>query len=684
MTELNFYQIFVELKEEADITEEIFIEILNTYEITIEEFEDYKDQQMEFTDQIINTLLKKENRNFHTISSKDNFTSLIEDASEEMKYLMYQPLNDHSRGHLGVGDILFSYRNGQFNNLDEALRTRGIYGMGIALSNPIKFSEEHSGRDDYKNYLIVVVYPFTLLEHLSVRDIQLNPNTINLTPYNGNRNDSLQFIPEREHYLSLLGMILTKNPHISEFISFMNLPVEESIIPDELWNSYNNENAEEDENIKEVTEETDIDYKLEFINWLRKKKKDVVRPKTVSNYVSALNTLENTWNANNETVKVKVWKDPYHLKNQIGRENIFSETYIRDLNNRQNNSQSAAINYYFNFLNELEKLYGINRIYFGAPGTGKSFSIQNFIQKNGLKNYTNKADHPNVFRTTFHPEYSYHDFVGQVMPVVIPVAEGSSETKIEYKFNPQIFTNALNYAIHNKVEPVFLILEEMSRANVASIFGDIFQLLDRDENGESEYRIDNPIIAREIWGEHTDKKIYLPKNLYIIGTVNTSDQNVFVMDTAFKRRFEFEYVDANEIAKDEQGEILNNFTFSFTDDEGQLNGLKFEWIDLYITLNQFITNKGEHGLGLTEDKQIGQFFIKFRANDEGYNYNQFLGKLLSYLWNDVQPISYSNVSIFKDELNNFSSLYKAASNNINVFSKAFLEQLINVKSENAN
>lgn len=672
MVDLNFYPLFVEIKDGGNITIEVFIELLNTYEITYEEFNIYKDKQLEFSERVIEILLKKENKNFHTISSKDDFNNLTDD-NWKMKYLTYQPLNVHSRGRLGVGDILYSYRTGQFKNLDDALKIRGIYGIGIALSNPIKYSNEYSGRDDYKNYLIVVVYPFALKNHLSVRDIQLNPKTINLTPYNGNRNDSLQYISEKDHYLTILSMILYKNPEIVKYMDLMNLPDKKSIIPDDYWM--------EGTIIKDLDADEEIDYKSEFKKWLLENTS--LKETTHGNYISSLKALQRVWNENEEN-KINVWRDPFYLKNKLGKDEIFNKSHIVELNDSksQKGAPSAAINHYFEFLDELEEIQGINRIYFGAPGTGKSFSMQKFIQENGLPHYTDKVDHPNVFRTTFHPEYSYHDFVGQVMPVVTPVVEGSSETKIEYKFNPQIFTQALSYAIHNKIKPVFLILEEMSRANVAAIFGDIFQLLDRDENGESEYRIDNAIIAKEIWGEKTDRKIYLPKNLYIIGTVNTSDQNVFVMDTAFKRRFEFEYIDANEIAKDDHGEVFNNFMFSFTDDDGQIDGLQFEWIDLYITLNQFITNKGEQGLGLSEDKQIGQFFIKFRDNNKEFNYNQFKGKLLSYLWNDVQPMSYSNVSIFKEEITNFSSLFKGANNKVNVFSKEFLTLLNRIKVEN--
>lgn len=325
---------------------------------------------------------------------------------------------------------------------------------------------------------------------------------------------------------------------------------------------------------------------------------------------------------------------------------------------------------------------GINRIYFGAPGTGKSYGIKDFIQENGIENYDDKASHPNVFRTTLHPEYGYHDFVGQVMPIVKKDEESGSSV-IEYEFSPQIFTKALERAfeVRGNGEPVFLILEEMSRANVAAVFGDLFQLLDRDEHGVSEYKIDNSLVAESIFGEERmDDKIYLPENIFLLGTVNTSDQNVYVMDTAFKRRFEFEYIPTDEMVAN-----LNNYTFTL-----KVNGepKQFTWLQLVPKLNAFIIKSEEQGgLGLSEDKQLGQFFIKFKEADpdetdeevfnqiEAYNYNQIKGKLLQYLWHDVKEASYSTHHLFREEVTSFSKLYSLAKNRDNFFSEQFLSSL---------
>lgn len=340
---------------------------------------------------------------------------------------------------------------------------------------------------------------------------------------------------------------------------------------------------------------------------------------------------------------------------------------------------------------------GINRIYFGAPGTGKSYGIKKFIRENGIPDYDDKMDHPNVFRTSLHPEFGYSDFIGQVMPVV-KKTDVIEEASITYEFTPQVFTKALKRAFEYEVinqEPVFLVLEEMSRSNVAAVFGDLFQLLDRDENGESEYRIDNSLISSHIFGKYTTNKIYIPKNFYILGTVNTSDQNVYVMDTAFKRRFEFNYLETSELAKDSKGNYLNDYKFILKNSLGQ--NIELTWIMLLQELNSFITTEEEKGgLGLPEDKQLGQFFIKFKdANPdltdeeiqkiEIYNYNQITGKLLQYLWSDVQEASYSNNRLFSEDVRNFGEIYRRAKLHMNFFSQNFIQKfdvkIIKVDSE---
>ena len=360
------------------------------------------------------------------------------------------------------------------------------------------------------------------------------------------------------------------------------------------------------------------------------------------------------------------------------------------------------------------EIKGINKMYFGAPGTGKSFSIKNFIYDEFKKDSTyqseewrkvfldDKRDNPNVFRTTLHPEFTYNDFVGQLQPK-------KNGTSITYDFVPKIFTQALTAAIRHPKSPIFLILEELSRANVAAVFGDIFQLLDRSTDGSSEYSIDNDSILqgieniyqsyviegtedeREVYLGYEDrgKKIFIPRNLFIIGTVNTSDQNVFVMDTAFKRRFEFDYIDANDVVYDEykdgqgvKGKEKNNFNIKLEGISSEIRELEINWIDLYRKLNSFITAKEDKGLGLSEDKQLGQFFLKFEEDtDDNKKVNdaQLYGKLLQYLWEDIKLASYSDKQLFDIDLDTFSQAYRRMKDGKNVFHQDFMNYTPNFK-----
>lgn len=304
-----------------------------------------------------------------------------------------------------------------------------------------------------------------------------------------------------------------------------------------------------------------------------------------------------------------------------------------------------------------------NKIYYGAPGTGKSFKIDDEELK-GVKE-------ENKFRITFHPDYTYNDFIGQLLPKVEKKETG--EDFITYDFKKGPFTIALEKAYKCPEEKIYLIIEEMSRGNCAAIFGDIFQLLDREKEETetkhkdwSRYFVDNDVIAKDI-KQITDNKIKIPSNLYILGTVNTSDQNVFVMDTAFKRRFEWEYVDTKP-KKDKDEKYLNNIDIELNAGDEKI---KTDWIKLYQCINKFISSKEKLGLG--EDKQIGQFFIEF----DGDNYKEKIkNKLLQYLWFDVQEISYKeDVSLFDKSIISFSDLYDKYGNDEKVFSEEFLNEL---------
>lgn len=240
---------------------------------------------------------------------------------------------------------------------------------------------------------------------------------------------------------------------------------------------------------------------------------------------------------------------------------------------------------------------GYNKIYYGIPGCGKSYYIENTV----LKDIDKDND---VFRTTFYLDYSNSDFIGQIYPVV-------KDGNVTYEPKPGPFTKALERALRNPGRMIYLVIEEINRGNAAAIFGDTFQLLDRlKENrddrviGDSEYPVANEFIegyfekVNETLEEDekikfTNNKIFIPHNLTLLATMNTSDQNVFPLDTAFKRRWDREKVmtDWNKV-----GDIKNLYV-PFTD---------ITWGKFATTINKkMLVDDGESDVSVSEDKQMG-------------------------------------------------------------------------------
>ena len=257
-------------------------------------------------------------------------------------------------------------------------------------------------------------------------------------------------------------------------------------------------------------------------------------------------------------------------------------------------------------------------IYFGAPGTGKSHKVREIIGE--------ETNLPNVFRTTFHPDTDYASFVGCYKPSMRPTSKEEKtltgkDEEIVYTFVPQVFTDAYVYAYKHPAETTYLVLEEINRGNCAQIFGDLFQLLDR-KDGVSEYKIkaDNDLAKYLVaqLGEECegikDGKLCLPANLSILATMNTSDQSLFPMDSAFKRRWEWEYVPINYST-----DILSG-SFDIT-----IGEKVYAWVEFIQSVNKHIFD-----LTQSEDKQMGNFFIKHSVDE-----SEFKSKVMFYLWYEV-------------------------------------------------
>ena len=316
-------------------------------------------------------------------------------------------------------------------------------------------------------------------------------------------------------------------------------------------------------------------------------------------------------------------------------------------------------------------------ILFGAPGTGKSFEVKERL-----------SSHPDekIFRITIHPEFLYTDFVGQLLP------DTDSKENTSFVFKEGPFTQALMEAYIDSSQDVYLVLEELSRGNVAAIFGDIFQLLDRDKHFESRYPIRNKNIADKI-PTLTIDEVKLPSNFNIICTVNMNDQSVFPMDTAFKRRFEWEYISVYPIIDSTTNKVnkkLNNPKIKIAIDDNRDNDLVTTWQSFYMALNDFITNK-ENGLGKKEDKQVGQFFIDFNddviRNSHSTNSDEYeaadkiinktiKNKLLLYLWQDIQGLnSFGGASLFDNKIHSYDVLYNNFGSD-KVFSDTFIDKFL--------
>jgi type II restriction-modification system restriction subunit len=348
-------------------------------------------------------------------------------------------------------------------------------------------------------------------------------------------------------------------------------------------------------------------------------------------------------------------------------------------------------------------------IYFGTPGSGKSYKVQESLKG---------VPEDNVFRTTFHPDSDYASFVGCYKPIVHqglgrkPLSKAELEAKfrkykqtnqgyvlhrfcathpeigdlskaekegflaavnessnnyveilkavacakevsksmqnsdITYEFTPQVFTNAYVQAWKKQAEAVeqkkqaekvYIVIEEINRGNCAQIFGDLFQLLDRKEDGTSTYKIraDQDLanyLMKELGEQHpaiAGGNLRLPTNLHIIATMNTSDQSLFPMDSAFKRRWDWEYVPIDYRENVNSGK----FEISIGDKKDKKT---YHWVDFLKAVNERILTSTD-----SEDKQMGNFFIKHSVEEK-----EFKSKVMFYLWHEVCKDEYHTKNNF--------------------------------------
>ena len=347
--------------------------------------------------------------------------------------------------------------------------------------------------------------------------------------------------------------------------------------------------------------------------------------------------------------------------------------------------------------NHLLKTTGLQQIYYGAPGTGKSKTIKDLTFGES------------VIRTTFHPDSDYASFVGTYKPITEEVdlrdcygkkvidddtKEVVKEERIAYQFIPQAFLEAYVKAWKKlgSSKKQYLIIEEINRGNCAQIFGDLFQLLDRNEYGFSDYpivadkdmqkylekefagwEITNKDEINQLYGEANmvslimkGERLVLPSNLYIWATMNTSDQSLFPIDSAFKRRWDWKYVPIRE-GRDKETNAHLNWYINTGDKQ-------YKWWSFISKVNELIGS-----LTNSEDKKLGYFFCK--AKDGEIDADLFVSKVIFYLWNDVFKDYGFDDKDFQDEegkILSFDRFYEDKNGKTNVdiaIVEQFLENL---------
>lgn len=286
---------------------------------------------------------------------------------------------------------------------------------------------------------------------------------------------------------------------------------------------------------------------------------------------------------------------------------------------------------------------GTNTLLYGVPGAGKSYTIEHEYMK---------KENPRE-RLVFHPDYTYSDFVGQILPVVNEASDGNKN--VSYEFTPGPFTTILKEAYTNPMAEHFLVIEEINRGNAPAIFGEIFQLLDRkteidptNDDGfplcTSEYEISNADLAEYVYGDKRHK-IRIPSNLSIIGTMNTSDQNVFTLDTAFQRRWDMHLIENRFKAND--AELA----------ETKILDTSVTWKKFCTSINDIILDKNVR-MTSSEDKRLGTHFIHvsdLQPNEDDERHRRlFPEKVIKYLWDDA--FKFTREEIF--DVTNFNSLEK--------------------------
>ncbi|MEZ8038947.1 AAA family ATPase [Vibrio sp. 1F263] len=298
-----------------------------------------------------------------------------------------------------------------------------------------------------------------------------------------------------------------------------------------------------------------------------------------------------------------------------------------------------------------------NKIFYGAPGTGKSHHIHNV-----------ECDGANKIVTVFHPDTQYSDFVGALKPNM--ATDENGKPYVAYQFRPGPFTKALIEAKSHPSKHVCLVIEELNRAPAAAVFGELFQLLDREDDGESTYKIDasDPDMLSYInqsldkVGIANIKQLEIPANLSLLATMNSSDQAVMPLDTAFKRRWRFKFIDIDFSHVD-----VPNYDFHLSTQSGVY---RISWPNFASIINDVLVEAH-----VAEDRLLGPFFVKKDEIETAESAKETLSsKVFVYLWDDVLR-HLGHTKIFSSKYKTFGKLSSEFKKNMAVFNLLIEEKI---------
>lgn len=582
--------------------------------------------------------------------SDPNSVDLVNSIKAGSDDIIVQQLNQ-LEGDLIVGEKVFIQLGG-----DKVSWEKGLIGLSEITTSPFDKGYDEKNARNFKLGLKMILVLKDVIKREEFRFYVdaydaggIGPNT------KGEQNQAIKTLANKQAYAILRAMV-ERQPDIEEQIRTIFQADEYNQIFGKMscmverYMTYK-ETLQYREQLKNI-DEFEEENKGNFKEWLRKQ----VKPKgtvgagepygSVDPYVSTLAGIK---------VDISGVEHSIFATTSIATVSSLEELSTKNhANQTAHNRKSSAIKLYIKYLQDsgleneeqvsrndyidIKFETGIdisderNRIVFGAPGTGKSFLIKDECEKM-MDNWNGTYE-----RVTFHPDYSYSQFVGSYKPVM-------KGNEISYSFVPgpfiRVLVEALKSGRSQNPKPHVLIIEEINRSKVAAVFGDVFQLLDRGDVGVSVYDIQtsedikNYLARPDVLGGDPSKydRLKIPDNMFIWATMNSADQGVFPMDTAFKRRWEFEYLGINDGEAD-----MKNGTVILGKGEHEL---EINWNQLRKTINERLAS---NDFKVNEDKLIGPFFLSEKVTDSDdsgtiANPEEFIkafkNKVIMYLYEDA-------------------------------------------------